>query len=49
MKKADITWEAVAKLILALVFLLFITIIIFKYKDKMLSVFGTIKNYFRFG
>lgn len=48
-KKGDFSWETLAKLILALVMLLFIAGIIFLAKDKIYSLLGKVTNIFRFG
>lgn len=47
-KKSEMTWETLAKLVIALIFLLFMTIVLFKYKDKMISFLQSLKDYLRF-
>ncbi len=47
-KKADITWDTVAKMLIALAVLVFILIIIWKSKDKIVSSFNAFKNFLRF-
>lgn len=48
-KKGDFSWETLAKLMLALVMLLFIAGIIFLAKDKIYSLLEKVTNIFRFG
>jgi hypothetical protein len=47
-KKADITWETIAKLLLALAFLVFMTMIVYLYKDKLLAMLNSLVSMMRF-
>ncbi len=48
-KKAEFGWEEIAKIILALVFLIALILIAFVYKDKSIQVIEKIRDFFRFG
>ena len=49
MKKGDIAWDTIAKLIIALVFLLLISVALYLLKDKMYALLDQIKRALRFG
>lgn len=48
-KKADLSVETVTKIVLVVVVILFLTITIFMFKDKLVSLLGTIRTYLRLG
>ncbi len=48
-KKGEFGWEEIAKILLALVFLLIIITLIYLFKDKTSSLLESIKNLLRFG
>lgn len=47
-KKSEMTWETLAKLVIALIFLLFMVIVLFKYKEKIILFLQSVKDYLRF-
>jgi len=49
MKKGDVAWDTIAKLMIALAFLLLAGIIIFLFRDKMVALLDQIKRILRFG
>jgi len=49
MKKGDVTWDEVAKLIIALAVLIFLVIAIWLLKDKIIDLFDKFMNVLRFG
>lgn len=48
-KKAEIAWETVVKITIALIFLFIITMLIFASKGKISSLFDSFKSFLRFG
>ena len=49
MKKGDVAWDTIAKLLMALVLLLILAVALYLMKDKMVSLFDHIKRVLRFG
>ena len=47
-KKAEFGWEEIAKILIALVFLVIIIAIIYLFRDKINTTLESIKNLFRF-
>jgi hypothetical protein len=48
-RKADFSWETLAKLMIALVLLVFILTALWLSKDKIFSLIDKLKNILRFG
>ena len=49
MKKGDMTWEEIGKLLIALAVLLFLIIAAWLLRDKMIELFDKFKTFLRFG
>ncbi|MEW6063492.1 MAG: hypothetical protein AB1571_03950 [Nanoarchaeota archaeon] len=49
MKKGDITWDEIAKLIIALTVLIFLVIAVWLLKDKIVDLFDKFLAVLRFG
>ena len=49
MKKGDIAWDTIAKLLIALAFLLIISLMLYLFKDKLAALFESSKRILRFG
>ncbi|MEK6907586.1 MAG: hypothetical protein AABW45_03590 [Nanoarchaeota archaeon] len=48
-KKGEFGWEEIAKILLALIFLIIIIAIVYLFKDKINSTLESLKNIIRFG
>jgi uncharacterized protein YoxC len=48
-KKGDVGWEEIAKILIALVFLIILILIAYLFKDKLSSTLEYIKTILRFG
>ena len=49
MKKGDLTWDTIGKILIALAILVFIILMIFLLKDKSYSLLDRIKDILAFG
>ncbi len=49
MKKAEIHWDTIVKLIIALLILLFLIMLTFILKDQILEIFNGFMRFLRFG
>lgn len=48
-KHAEIEWDTIVKITMGFLVLLFLTIVVFLFKDKIIDLLGGLKQIFRFG
>ena len=49
MKRAELAWDKIGKLILILIALIILIAITFLFKDRLYGVFNSLKDFVRFG
>ena len=49
MKKGEMTWELVVKLVLGVAFLLFVLLMVYLFREKLLALASRVADLLRFG